>query len=79
MDGPGQECGGGGGIRTHGTHKAQRFSRPPRSTTPAPLQVCASSGGRTLVEGPRSGKTVKGVDSWLRPVILPVFHNEVAD
>ncbi len=30
--------GGGGGIRTHGAQSAQRFSRPPRSTTPAPLR-----------------------------------------
>src|SRR5436305_1898933 len=30
---------GGGGIRTLGTaYAVQRFSRPPRSTTPAPLQ-----------------------------------------
>ncbi len=28
--------GGGGGIRTHGSGKDQRFSRPPRSTTPSP-------------------------------------------
>ena len=27
---------GGGGIRTHGRLHAQRFSRPPRSTAPAP-------------------------------------------
>ena len=26
------------GIRTHGTQSVQRFSRPPRSTTPASLQ-----------------------------------------
>ena len=31
--------GGETGIRTLGTHKAQRFSRPPRSTTPASLRV----------------------------------------
>ena len=31
--------GGEGGIRTHGAHKAQRFSRPPDSTALAPLQV----------------------------------------
>ena len=29
---------GKGGIRTHGTQSVQRFSRPPRSTTPAPFQ-----------------------------------------
>ena len=29
--------GGEGGIRTHGTQKAQRFSRPPDSNTLAPL------------------------------------------
>src|SRR5205807_4992842 len=38
--------GGEGGIRTHGTpHRAQRFSRPPRSTTLAPLR---GSAGRKL-------------------------------
>ena len=31
---------GKGGIRTHGTQSVQRFSRPPRSTTPAPFQSC---------------------------------------
>ena len=31
------ECGGETGIRTLGTQSAQRFSKPPRSTTPAPL------------------------------------------
>ena len=31
-------AGGEGGIRTLGTQGAQRFSRPPRSTTPAPLR-----------------------------------------
>ena len=31
---------GGGGIRTHGApYEAQRFSRPPRSTAPAPRRV----------------------------------------
>ena len=30
--------GGERGIRTHGTQSVQRFSRPPRSTTPASLQ-----------------------------------------
>ena len=34
----GSGYGGGGGIRTHGTQSAQRFSRPPRSTAPAPLR-----------------------------------------
>ena len=29
--------GGEGGIRTHGTQKVQRFSRPPQSTTLSPL------------------------------------------
>ena len=29
---------GGGGIRTPGRHSLQWFSRPPRSTTPAPLR-----------------------------------------
>ena len=37
--------GGGGGIRTHGTHSVQRFSRPPRSTAPAPLRAQPPSGG----------------------------------
>ncbi len=32
------EAGGEGGIRTHGTQKVQRFSRPPDSTALAPLQ-----------------------------------------
>ena len=32
------QCSGEGGIRTHGSpYEPQRFSRPPRSTTPAPL------------------------------------------
>src|SRR5215207_9115353 len=38
---------GGGGIRTLGGPKGpQRFSRPPRSTTPAPLRI--SKEGLTL-------------------------------
>ena len=38
-----QPLGGERGIRTHGTQSVQRFSRPPRSTTPASLQsICAT-------------------------------------
>ncbi len=38
---------GGGGIRTHGTtYAAQRFSRPPDSTTLAPLRGCADGAAR---------------------------------
>ncbi len=32
---------GEAGIRTLGAQKAQRFSRPPRSTAPAPLLVAS--------------------------------------
>jgi hypothetical protein len=41
-----QQTGGEGGIRTLGPpQRGQRFSRPPRSTAPAPLRL---SGGRDL-------------------------------
>jgi hypothetical protein len=41
-----ENCGGEGGIRTLGApQRAQRFSRPPRSTAPAPLR---KSGARDL-------------------------------
>ena len=43
---------GGGGIRTHGRPNGrQRFSRPPRSTTPAPLRG-TSHGRRRRVPAP---------------------------
>ncbi len=45
-DNPEQLSGGEGGIRTLGPpQEGQRFSRPPRSTAPAPLQL---SGGKEL-------------------------------
>jgi hypothetical protein len=40
---------GGGGIRTHGgRNRPQRFSRPPRSTTPAPLRGTRDGRGRRV-------------------------------
>ena len=55
----GSPC-GGGGIRTPGTHRVQRFSRPPRSTTPAPLRRkpikllrLRSAGNERLPNSPR--------------------------
>lgn len=42
------KAGGEGGIRTHGTQKVQRFSRPPRSAAPAPLQKLLKTKHREL-------------------------------
>src|SRR5947209_4822275 len=38
-----REWSGGGGIRTHGPRRAHRFSRPTRSTAPAPRRGVALS------------------------------------
>ncbi len=59
--------GGGGGIRTHGTQSAQRFSRPPRSTTPAPHRANGSE-----ISGSSSGRR----DPLAGPARLPSAQSE---
>gem|GEM_PF-6666256 len=43
--------GGEGGIRTHGTTRVQRFSRPSRSATPAPLRGDCNSSVFSMEDG----------------------------
>ncbi len=72
--------GGEGGIRTLGTQGAQRFSRPPRSTTPAPLHGGArpysrseplnKAGSAPLPFGP----AFLGEGAWSLDGVLGVHH-----
>ena len=67
------KSGGEGGIRTHGTQSAQRFSRPPRSTTPAPLRnrpapLSPAAGGPPVWGGPGRGRHTNGARTAARKV-----------
>src|SRR5687768_1851828 len=60
---------GGGGIRTHGgRNRPQRFSRPPRSTTPAPLQDAVGDSRVRVAAGPGSAPGREEAAQQLRAV-----------